>query len=66
MAFIEHRLADDPTNWRAPGSACVQAMLRNASFNVEAQLTHETWMCTVARSPDRFVTRELDVIPRRC
>lgn len=66
MAFSEHRLADDPTHWRAPGSTCVQAMLRSPGFDVEAQLTHETWMCAAARSPGRFVTRELDVIPRRC
>src|SRR5215211_7135817 len=26
MHFIEHRYADDPTNWWAPNSACVEAM----------------------------------------
>ena len=65
MAFIEHRLADDPTNWWAPNSACVQAMVRSAGFDVEAQLAHETWMCTANRSPHRFVTRELDAILRK-
>lgn len=65
MAFIEHRLADDPTNWWAPDSACVEAMLRSAGFDVEAQLAHETWMCTARRSPHRFVTRELDAILRK-
>jgi tRNA (mo5U34)-methyltransferase len=28
LAFIEHRLADDPTNWWAPNQAAVLAMLR--------------------------------------
>lgn len=42
----EHRLADDPANWWAPDSACVPAMVRSAGFDVEAQITHETWMCT--------------------
>jgi tRNA (mo5U34)-methyltransferase len=65
MAFIEHRLADDPTNWWAPDSACVEAMVRSAGFDVEAQITHETWMCTAGGSPHRFVTRELDAILRK-
>ena len=62
MAFIEHRLADDPTNWWAPNNACVLAMLRSAGFDVEAQLTHETWMCRATRTPDQFVQRELKAI----
>ena len=61
----EHRLADDPANWWAPDSACVPAMVRSAGFDVEAQITHETWMCTASRSPHRFITRELDAIRRR-
>jgi tRNA (mo5U34)-methyltransferase len=60
MAFIEHRLADDPTNWWAPNAACVLAMLRSAGFEIQAQLTHETWMCRAALAPDPFVQRELD------
>ena len=62
MAFIEHRLADDPTNWWAPNDACVLAMLRSAGFDIEAQLTHETWMCRATRTPDQFVQRELEAI----
>lgn len=65
MAFIEHRLAGDPTNWWAPNSACVLAMARSAGFDVQAQLTDETWLCDSARTPDRFVARELDAILRR-
>ena len=62
MAFIEHRLAADPTNWWAPNAACVLAMVRSAGFDVEAQLTHETWLCSVGEPPHRFVARELDAI----
>src|SRR4051794_3755702 len=29
MAFIEHELAGDPTNWWAPNAAAVEAMLRS-------------------------------------
>ena len=30
--FVEHRYADDPTNWWIPNRACVEAMLRSAGF----------------------------------
>jgi hypothetical protein len=32
MAFIEHRLADDPTNWWAPTPAAVEAMVRSTGL----------------------------------
>src|SRR5690606_23914494 len=38
MAFIEHRLAGDPTNWWAPNHACVLAMLRSSGFQVQARI----------------------------
>lgn len=44
-AFIEHRLAGDPTNWWAPDDACVQAMLRSAGLRVLAQPAHEVFVC---------------------
>src|SRR5690606_9129833 len=34
MAYIEHSLAGDPTNWWAPNHACVSAMLRDAGMRV--------------------------------
>ena len=64
MAFIEHRLADDPTNWWAPNAACVLAMARSAGFAVERQLTHETWLCRVTGETDPFAQRELEAILR--
>jgi tRNA (mo5U34)-methyltransferase len=44
-AFIEHRLAGDPTNWWAPDDACVQAMLRSAGLRITATPGHEVYVC---------------------
>jgi tRNA (mo5U34)-methyltransferase len=44
-AFIEHRLAGDPTNWWAPDAACVEAMLRSAGLEVTGRPGHEIWVC---------------------
>jgi tRNA (mo5U34)-methyltransferase len=41
MAFIEHRLEDDPTNWWAPNRACVEAMLRSTGLEVVGSPGHE-------------------------
>ncbi|MDQ3849640.1 MAG: TIGR04290 family methyltransferase [Actinomycetota bacterium] len=45
MAFIEHELAGDPTNWWAPTDACVRAMLRSAGFDVTDRPGHEIYVC---------------------
>jgi tRNA (mo5U34)-methyltransferase len=45
MAFIEHELADDPTNWWAPNAAGVEAMLRSAGLRILAHPGHEMWLC---------------------
>ena len=62
MAFIEHRLAGDPTNWWAPNDACVLAMARSAGFAVERPLAHETWLCRADGEADPFAQREVDAI----
>ena len=49
MAFIERRLARDPTNWWAPDHACVEAMLRSAGFAVRQRIAHETYLCEPGR-----------------
>ena len=41
MAFIEHSLAGDPTNWWAPNHACVEAMLRSAGLEPRERPGHE-------------------------
>lgn len=45
MAFIEHQLAGDDTNWWAPNHACVAALLRTAGFEIVAQPEHEFYFC---------------------
>jgi tRNA (mo5U34)-methyltransferase len=45
MAFFEHELAGDPTNWWAPTAGCVEAMLRSAGLEVDARPGHEIWVC---------------------
>jgi tRNA (mo5U34)-methyltransferase len=45
MAFIEHELAGDPTNWWAPDAACVEAMLRSCELEIRALPGHEIWLC---------------------
>jgi tRNA (mo5U34)-methyltransferase len=48
MAFIEHELAGDPTNWWAPNAACVEAMLRTAGLRILDRPGHEMWLCESA------------------
>ena len=45
MAFIEKRVAGDPTNWWAPNHSCVLAMLRSCGLRVVAQPAHEIYLC---------------------
>jgi tRNA (mo5U34)-methyltransferase len=45
MAFIEHRLAGDPTNWWVPNHAGVLAMLRSSGLSLRSHLGHEIYMC---------------------
>ena len=45
MHFIEHRYADDPTNWWAPNAACVEAMLRSSGFEILQHPEDEVYVC---------------------
>jgi tRNA (mo5U34)-methyltransferase len=45
MAFIEHSLAGDPTNWWVPNQACVEAMVRSAGLEVIGRPGHELYVC---------------------
>jgi tRNA (mo5U34)-methyltransferase len=51
MHFIEHRYADDPTNWWAPNAACVEAMLRSAGFEVLQHPEREVYICRRTEAP---------------
>jgi tRNA (mo5U34)-methyltransferase len=44
-AFIEHKLAGDPTNWWAADAACVEAMVRSAGLRIAEHPAHEIWVC---------------------
>jgi len=51
MHFIEHRYADDPTNWWAPNAACVEAMLRSAGFEIVNHPETEVYICRRIDAP---------------
>lgn len=48
MAFIERKLAGDPTNWWAPNHACVEAMLRSTGLRIVSRPGHEIYLCEPA------------------
>ncbi|HEU5078950.1 MAG TPA: TIGR04290 family methyltransferase [Opitutaceae bacterium] len=48
MAFIEHQLAGDATNWWAPNHAAIEAMLRTSGLNVIKRPAHEIYICRPA------------------
>jgi tRNA (mo5U34)-methyltransferase len=51
MYFIEHKYADDPTNWWVPNRACVEAMLRSAGFAISAHPEDEVYICRHVEVP---------------
>ena len=51
LAFIEHRWADDPTNWFAPNRPAVEAMLRSAGLAEVRPVADETWLATRPAEP---------------
>lgn len=45
MAFVEHELFADPTNWWLPNEAGLQAMLRSAGVEITANPAEGTYVC---------------------
>jgi tRNA (mo5U34)-methyltransferase len=45
MAFIEHKLAGDITNWWAPNHAAIEAMLRSCGMKITHRPGHEIYIC---------------------
>jgi len=45
MAFIERRMAGDPTNWWAANHAGVEAMLRSSGFKIIGRPGTEIYLC---------------------
>ncbi|WP_186417321.1 TIGR04290 family methyltransferase [Bosea sp. CS1GBMeth4] len=51
LHFIEHRYADDPTNWWIPNAACAEAMLRSSGFEILSHPEAEVYLCRAAGRP---------------
>jgi tRNA (mo5U34)-methyltransferase len=51
LHFIEHRYAEDPTNWWIPNRSCAEAMLRSAGFAIAAHPEPEVYLCRRAKRP---------------
>jgi tRNA (mo5U34)-methyltransferase len=68
MAFLEHRLEGDPTNWWAPDPACCEALLRSSGLRVVARPGHEIYLCEPDPAADglarRLADEELDAVLR--
>jgi tRNA (mo5U34)-methyltransferase len=60
MAFIEKKLAGDPTNWWAANHAGVEAMLRSAGLRVTARPGHEMYVCEPAHAAGARAARTWD------
>ncbi len=52
MAFVEHRVADDDSNWWVPNAACVEGLLRSAGFEVLSRPEHEFYVCRPVSIPE--------------
>jgi tRNA (mo5U34)-methyltransferase len=57
MAFLEHRLAGDETNWWAANHAAVEAMLRSSGLRVINRPGHEIYLC--APEPEAAARRAM-------
>lgn len=51
LHFVEHKFADDWTNWWIPNSACAEAMLRSAGFAITEHPEAEVYICRRAARP---------------
>jgi len=45
LHFIRDCYAGDPTNWRIPNRACVEAMLQTAGFELFDRPEEEVYLC---------------------
>lgn len=52
LHFVEHRYAQDPTNWFIPNRAAVEAMLRSSGFAIESHPEPEVYLCRRSTRPE--------------
>lgn len=52
LAFVEHELAGDPTNWWVPNPPAMQAMLRSAGLQINARPDEDTYLCERTAAAD--------------
>ena len=45
LSFIEHKYANDETNWWIPNAACAEAMLRASGFEIVDHPEDEVYIC---------------------
>ncbi len=55
LHFVEHRYADDPTNWWIPNRSCAEAMLRSAGFEITLHPESEVYVCRRVEAPRETV-----------
>lgn len=46
MAFVRHRLEEDPTNRWVPNRACIEALLGDVGFEVDCRVGTDMYVCT--------------------
>lgn len=62
MYFVEHKYANDPTNWWIPNRAAAEAMLRSSGLEILEHPESETWICaprTAVRNGQSLLELEL-------
>lgn len=64
MAFVEHALAGDPTNWWVANKPGVEALLRSAGLEIVRRPGREIWLCRPGKLPDE-VAAERDAASGR-
>ena len=61
LAFVEHRLAGDDTNWWVPNESAVEALTRSAGLEVVARPGDEIFVCEPRGLPPETAS-ELDAV----
>lgn len=51
LHFVEHKYAQDWTNWWVPNRACAEAMLRSAGFEIVGHPEDEVYICRRSERP---------------